>query len=97
LTSLQRLHYASNCYALLLIFQGMDAGSKDGAIRHVLSGVNPQAMRDVAALSGSEGSVLDPIAAIRYRMTLDPEQWATGLADLPLMDASTWLPWDQAR
>ncbi len=39
--------------------------------------VNPQAMRDVAALSGSEGSVLDPIVAIQYRMTLDPEQSAT--------------------
>jgi PPK2 family polyphosphate:nucleotide phosphotransferase len=42
LSSLQQLHYASHRYALLLIFQGMDAGGKDGAIRHVMSGVNPQ-------------------------------------------------------
>jgi PPK2 family polyphosphate:nucleotide phosphotransferase len=42
LSSLQRLHYASSRYALLLIFQGMDAAGKDGAIRHVMSGVNPQ-------------------------------------------------------
>jgi PPK2 family polyphosphate:nucleotide phosphotransferase len=42
LSSLQRLHYASNRYALLLIFQAMDAAGKDGAIRHVMSGVNPQ-------------------------------------------------------
>ncbi|MGA2433987.1 MAG: ADP-polyphosphate phosphotransferase [Bryobacteraceae bacterium] len=42
LGSLQQLHYASNRYALLLIFQGMDAAGKDGAIRHVMSGVNPQ-------------------------------------------------------
>ena len=42
LSSLQRLHYASNQYALLLIFQGMDAAGKDGAIQHVMSGVNPQ-------------------------------------------------------
>ncbi|MGA2576752.1 MAG: ADP-polyphosphate phosphotransferase [Bryobacteraceae bacterium] len=42
LSSLQRLHYASNRYALLLIFQGMDAAGKDGAIRHVMSGVNPE-------------------------------------------------------
>ena len=42
LSSLQRLHYASDRYALLLIFQGMDAAGKDGAIRHVMSGVNPQ-------------------------------------------------------
>lgn len=42
LSALQVLHYASNRHALLLIFQGMDAAGKDGAIRHVLSGVNPQ-------------------------------------------------------
>jgi PPK2 family polyphosphate:nucleotide phosphotransferase len=42
LSSLQRLLYADNRYALLLIFQGMDAGGKDGAIRHVMSGINPQ-------------------------------------------------------
>jgi PPK2 family polyphosphate:nucleotide phosphotransferase len=42
LSSLQRLHYASNQYALLLILQGMDSAGKDGAIRHVMSGVNPQ-------------------------------------------------------
>ena len=36
------MHYASNRYALLIIFQGMDAAGKDGAIRHVMSGVNPQ-------------------------------------------------------
>ena len=42
LSDLQRLHYASNRHALLLIFQAMDAAGKDGAIRHVMSGVNPQ-------------------------------------------------------
>ncbi|MHB1935238.1 MAG: ADP-polyphosphate phosphotransferase [Acidobacteriaceae bacterium] len=42
LSSLQRLLYAANTYALLLIFQGMDSAGKDGAIRHVMSGVNPQ-------------------------------------------------------
>ncbi len=42
LSSLQRLHYASDRYSLLLIFQAMDAAGKDGAIRHVMSGVNPQ-------------------------------------------------------
>lgn len=38
----QRLQYAANRHAILLIFQAMDAAGKDGAIRHVLSGVNPQ-------------------------------------------------------
>ena len=42
LSELQRMHYASNRYAVLLIFQGMDSAGKDGAIRHVMSGVNPQ-------------------------------------------------------
>ncbi len=42
LSSLQHLHYASNRYALLVIFQAMDAAGKDGAIRHVMSGINPQ-------------------------------------------------------
>jgi len=42
LSMLQQLHYASNRYSLLLIFQGIDAAGKDGAIRHVMSGVNPQ-------------------------------------------------------
>jgi PPK2 family polyphosphate:nucleotide phosphotransferase len=38
----QQLLYASNQHALLLIFQAMDAAGKDGAIRHVMSGINPQ-------------------------------------------------------
>jgi PPK2 family polyphosphate:nucleotide phosphotransferase len=42
LSWLQQLHYATNRYAVLLIFQGMDSAGKDGAIRHVMSGVNPQ-------------------------------------------------------
>jgi PPK2 family polyphosphate:nucleotide phosphotransferase len=42
LSALQHLHYASNRHALLIIFQGMDAAGKDGAIRHVMSGINPQ-------------------------------------------------------
>jgi PPK2 family polyphosphate:nucleotide phosphotransferase len=42
LSDLQQLLYGSDRYALLLIFQGMDAAGKDGAIRHVMSGINPQ-------------------------------------------------------
>lgn len=38
----QNLLYAHNRYALLLIFQALDAAGKDGAIKHVMSGVNPQ-------------------------------------------------------
>jgi len=42
LSELQQLQYASNNYSVLLIFQAMDAAGKDGAIRHVMSGINPQ-------------------------------------------------------
>jgi PPK2 family polyphosphate:nucleotide phosphotransferase len=42
LSTLQQLQYASNRYALLVIFQAMDAAGKDSAIKHVMTGVNPQ-------------------------------------------------------
>jgi len=42
LSAQQQLLYADNRHAILLIFQAMDAAGKDGAIRHVMSGVNPQ-------------------------------------------------------
>jgi PPK2 family polyphosphate:nucleotide phosphotransferase len=42
LSAQQELLYASDRYAVLLIFQAMDAAGKDGAIQHVMSGINPQ-------------------------------------------------------
>ena len=42
LSAMQQLHYSTNREALLMIVQGMDAAGKDGVIRHVMSGVNPQ-------------------------------------------------------
>src|SRR5712664_1194368 len=42
LTELQDKLYAQDKWAVLLIFQAMDAAGKDGAIEHVMSGVNPQ-------------------------------------------------------
>ena len=42
LSAQQNLLYASNQYSLLLIFQGMDAAGKDGTIKHVMSGINPE-------------------------------------------------------
>ena len=58
LSALQHLHYASNRYALLLIFQGMDAAGKDGAIRHVMSGINPQGC-DVASFKQPSAEELE--------------------------------------
>lgn len=42
LSELQQLLYASNKYSVLVVFQAMDAAGKDGVIRHVMSGINPQ-------------------------------------------------------
>jgi PPK2 family polyphosphate:nucleotide phosphotransferase len=42
LADAQELLYASNQYALLVVLQGMDAAGKDGTIKHVMSGLNPQ-------------------------------------------------------
>lgn len=42
LSEMQEMLYAQDKWAVLLIFQAMDAAGKDGAIRHVMSGVNPQ-------------------------------------------------------
>jgi len=42
LAELQELLYAEKKYALLIVLQALDAGGKDGTIRHVMSGVNPQ-------------------------------------------------------
>ncbi|HVP51373.1 MAG TPA: ADP-polyphosphate phosphotransferase [Terriglobales bacterium] len=48
LSALQNLLYAYNRYSVLLIFQAMDAAGKDGAIRHVMSGINPQGCQVVS-------------------------------------------------
>ncbi|HOX36396.1 MAG TPA: polyphosphate kinase 2 family protein [Candidatus Brocadiia bacterium] len=45
---LQHLLYAENTRSLLIIFQAMDSGGKDGTIRHVMTGVNPQGCRVVS-------------------------------------------------
>ena len=42
MAELQDMLYAQNRWGLLLIFQAMDAAGKDGVIKHVMSGVNPQ-------------------------------------------------------
>ncbi len=48
LSELQRDLYASQQWALLAVFQAMDAGGKDGTIRHVMSGVNPQGVKVIS-------------------------------------------------
>ena len=58
LTQMQEKLYAQDRWALLLIFQGMDAAGKDGAIKHVMSGVNPQGC-DVHAFKAPSNEELD--------------------------------------
>lgn len=57
LSDLQRKLYADNHYSLLLIFQGMDAAGKDGAIRHVMSGLNPQGFQVFSFKQPSENEL----------------------------------------
>lgn len=45
LAEAQELLWASDCYSVLIVLQAMDAGGKDGTIKHVMSGVNPQGCR----------------------------------------------------
>jgi PPK2 family polyphosphate:nucleotide phosphotransferase len=58
LSEMQEKLYAQDCWALLLIFQGMDAAGKDGAIKHVMSGVNPQGC-DVSSFKSPSTEDLD--------------------------------------
>ena len=47
LSELQSMLYAQNRYSILIIFQAMDAAGKDGTIKHVMSGINPQGCRGI--------------------------------------------------
>jgi len=77
LNSLQRLHYASNHYALLLILQGMDAAGKDGIIRHVTSGINPQGCQVFSFKQPSAGELEhDFLWRTTYRL---PERGTIGI------------------
>jgi polyphosphate kinase 2 (PPK2 family) len=77
LSELQRLHYASNRYAVLLVFQAMDAAGKDGAIRHVMSGVNPQGCQ---VFSFRHPSATELLHDFLWRTTRDlPERGRIGI------------------
>jgi len=49
LTQVQQLLYADDRYSLLIVFQAMDAAGKDGTIKHVMSGINPQGCQVLAS------------------------------------------------
>ena len=58
LAELQEMLYAQDRWAVLLIFQGMDAAGKDSAIKHVMSGVNPQGC-EVSSFKAPNNEELD--------------------------------------
>lgn len=58
LSDLQEILWADNRHALLIIFQAMDAAGKDGAVKHVMSGLNPQGV-DVSSFKQPSAEELD--------------------------------------
>lgn len=77
LSARQDLLYADNRYSLLLILQGMDASGKDGTIRHVMSGINPQGCR-VTSFKAPSSEELDHTFLWRYTKCL-PEHGCIGI------------------
>ncbi len=77
LCDLQEKLYAQNTWALLLIFQAMDAAGKDSTIKHVMSGVNPQGC-DVTAFKAPSGQELDHDFLWRCTLAL-PERGRIGI------------------
>lgn len=57
LAQYQNILYAQNTYAVLIVLQGMDSAGKDGIIRHVMSGVNPQGTQVHSFKAPSEGEL----------------------------------------
>jgi PPK2 family polyphosphate:nucleotide phosphotransferase len=57
MADLQSRLYAQDCWALLLIFQALDAAGKDGTIKHVMSGVNPQGCQVYSFKTPSEAEL----------------------------------------
>jgi PPK2 family polyphosphate:nucleotide phosphotransferase len=77
LSAQQQRLYASNKYAVLLIFQAMDAAGKDGAIKHVMSGVNPQGCQ---VFSFKHPSAIELQHDFLWRTTRDlPERGRIGI------------------
>ena len=77
LTEIQQLLYADNTHSLLIIFQAMDAAGKDGTIRHVMSGVNPQGCQ-VFSFKKPSDEDLDHNFLWRYMKSL-PERGRIGI------------------
>src|SRR6266480_2678015 len=77
LAKAQELLYASDTYAILLVFQAMDAAGKDSTIKHVMSGINPQGCH-VVSFKHPSVEELDHNFMWRYAKAL-PERGRIGI------------------
>jgi len=77
LGELQEMLYAEHKHALLIVLQAMDAGGKDGTIRHVMSGVNPQGV-EVHGFKVPSAEELDHDYLWRYQKSL-PQRGNIGI------------------
>jgi PPK2 family polyphosphate:nucleotide phosphotransferase len=77
LAQVQQLLYADDRYSLLIVFQAMDAAGKDGTIKHVMSGVNPQGCQ-VFSFKKPSAEDLDHNFLWRYMKSL-PERGRIGI------------------
>ena len=72
LRQLQDVLYADKRYALLVVLQALDAGGKDGSIRHIFSGVNPQGCQVTAF---KEPTPVLPLAMNGYGLSFCTASW----------------------
>lgn len=77
MTELQDMLYAQDVHSLLIVFQAMDAAGKDGAIKHVMSGVNPQGV-SVASFKAPSAEERDHEFLWRHQKAL-PERGKIGI------------------
>jgi PPK2 family polyphosphate:nucleotide phosphotransferase len=73
----QEMLYAQDRYAMLLVFQAMDAAGKDGTIKHVMSGINPQGCQ-VFSFKQPSDEELDHVFLWRYASSI-PERGRIGI------------------
>ena len=89
LAALQDMLYAQDRWAVLLIFQAMDAAGKDSAIKHVMSGVNPQGCQ-VVAFKSPVGRGARPRLSLAVRQSTCPSAAASASSTAPTTRRSWW-------
>ena len=77
LVEMQELFWANSTYSMLIVLQGMDAAGKDGTIRHVMSGINPQGCQVTGFKAPSEEELLHDFLWRNYKAL--PEKGTIGI------------------